>query len=111
MEKIPTTNLSKSTLNNNRYIQLQMLQNIQNLKQKAQKKPYIIPQLMKKKDLTIKNNPFLDYSPLKPHKNNIIQNDQLKSSFLDFLNGKINEEELMYIRNFPNLYDGLPEPK
>jgi len=50
-------------------------------------------------------------SPLKGVRPEGMINNQTAAGFNDYLKGELNEEELIYIRNFPSLYAHLPEPK
>lgn len=35
----------------------------------------------------------------------------MKEVFTEYLNGRLSEPDLMYVRNFPRHYDRLPSPR
>ena len=62
-----------------------------------------------KKISTIKKDDPLLTSPLIPHIHT--KNKSFAHSFMKYISGEYDEKDLLFAKNFPNIYEKLPEPK
>ncbi len=56
-------------------------------------------------------NPFIMYTPLQGISAKYNRDKIFRDNFLNFISGAFDDDEMMFVKNFPKLYEQLPEPR
>lgn len=72
---------------------------------------HILPKRFVKLTVHNEKQPLLEVSPLKEGDQYVFIPKYLKEGLINFLQGQVTTKELLFIKNFPGVYQQLPSPK